>query len=102
MDKISQQVDIKEMGKRFTLIRKRLGMTQKEASKHFEKNLTQTKVSFIECGHDVFSSNFLTVVMFYLQYVSADKLFAQDFDPDDPELFDKEYKGLAGYGRLEE
>ncbi len=80
-------VDVKQMGTRFSMIRKAMGLNQKQVAA--ELGSTQIKISAIERGTNVISPLFLRCILFYTQYVSSEVLFAPQFDIEDPNLFTK-------------
>lgn len=87
MNEYLTTVDVREMGTRFSMIRKKLGLNQKQVASELES--TQIKISALERGTNVLSPLFLRCVLFYTQYVSSEVLFAKQFDIDDPNLFNK-------------
>lgn len=88
MGKIYDDITVKEMGKRFAQIRKRLGISQIQLAEELDSS--QKRMSSIEVGENTISPIFLKTALFYLQHVSADRLFAREFDIDDPLLFMKD------------
>ena len=53
MEEIQKVIDMKELGRRFKLIRQRLGMTQTEVGKQL--NTTQLMICRVEKGENVLS-----------------------------------------------
>lgn len=91
MNEILTQVTVKEMGHRFAQIRNKMGLSQTQVAQQLGGKVVQSKVSDIEKGTNVLSPLFLAMELFYLQHVSAEALFAPSFNPDDPNLFNKNY-----------
>jgi transcriptional regulator with XRE-family HTH domain len=87
MNEYLTTVDVREMGTRFSMIRKKLGLNQKQVASELES--TQIKISALERGTNVLSPLFLRCILFYTQYVSSEVLFAKQFDIEDPNLFNK-------------
>jgi transcriptional regulator with XRE-family HTH domain len=87
MNEYLTTVDVREMGARFSMIRKKLGLNQKQVASELES--TQIKISALERGTNVLSPLFLRCILFYTQYVSSEVLFAKQFDIEDPNLFNK-------------
>lgn len=73
MEEIQKVIDMKELGRRFKLIRQRLGMTQTEVGKQL--NTTQLMICRVEKGENVLSPLLLSLLAFYSQSVSMDYLF---------------------------
>jgi transcriptional regulator with XRE-family HTH domain len=82
-------IDMKELGRRFKLIRQRLGMTQTEVGKQL--NTTQLMICRVEKGENVLSPLLLSLLAFYSQSVSMDYLFSRNFDIDDENVFNKDF-----------
>ena len=89
MDTFTQSLDVKEMGRRFKLIRHKLGLTQTQVGTIL--NTTQLMVFRIEKGENVLSPFFLGMMQLYGQYMSFDALLAKHFDIEDETLFNKDY-----------
>ena len=89
MEEIQKVIDMKELGRRFKLIRQRLGMTQTEVGKQL--NTTQLMICRVEKGENVLSPLLLSLLAFYSQSVSMDYLFSRNFDIDDENVFNKDY-----------
>lgn len=89
MDEIQKIIDMKELGRRFKLIRQRLGMTQTEVGKQL--NTTQLMICRVEKGENVLSPLLLSLLAFYSQSVSMDYLFSRNFDIDDENVFNKDF-----------
>ena len=84
-----KSIDVKEMGRRFKLVRQKLGMTQVKIAQ--ELGTSQLMVFRIEKGENVLSPLFLDMLQLYSQYISCDALLAKHFDINDESLFDKNY-----------
>ena len=89
MEEIQKVIDMKELGRRFKLIRQRLGMTQTEVGKQL--NTTQLMICRMEKGENVLSPLLLSLLAFYSQSVSMDYLFSRYFDIDDENVFNKDF-----------
>ncbi len=89
MKEMQQYMDMKELGRRFKLIRQRLGLTQTEVGKQL--NSSQLMVCRIEKGENVLSPLLLSMLSFYSRSVSMDYLFSNTFDIDDENVFNKDY-----------
>jgi transcriptional regulator with XRE-family HTH domain len=89
MEEIQKVIDMKELGRRFKLIRQRLGMTQTEVGKQL--NTTQLMICRVEKGENVLSPLLLSLLAFYSQSVSMDYLFSRIFDIDDENVFNKDF-----------
>ena len=89
MEEIQKVIDMKELGRRFKLIRQHLGMTQTEVGKQL--NTTQLMICRVEKGENVLSPLLLSLLAFYSQSVSMDYLFSRNFDIDDENVFNKDF-----------
>ena len=89
MNEFTQSVDVKEMGRRFKLVRQKLGLTQTQVGTIL--NTTQLMVFRIEKGENVLSPFFLGMMQLYAQYMSYDALLANHFDIEDESMFNKDY-----------
>lgn len=89
MEEIQKVIDMKELGRRFKLIRQRLGMTQTEVGKQL--NTTQLMICRVEKGENVLSPLLLSLLAFYSKSVSMDYLFSRNFDIDDENVFNKDF-----------
>ena len=63
MDELIKNVDVKEMGRRFKLVRQRLGLTQTDVAN--ELDTTQLMIHRIEKGENILSPMFLALILFY-------------------------------------
>ena len=70
-------IDSRTLGERLRLIRKQLKITQKQLAE--ATNLTQSAMSRLENGEEVYASALLSVLHYYYGKVSLDNLFATDF-----------------------
>ena len=89
MDEFIKNLDVKEMGRRFKLVRQRLGLTQTDVANQL--NTTQLMIHRIEKGDNILSPLFLAVILFYSRSVSLEGLLGKNFDIDDESLFSKDY-----------
>ena len=71
-------MDAKIFGERLRQIRKRLGITQKQLAE--ATNLTQSVMSRLENGEEIYGSALLSIFYYYQGKVSLDYLFSPDFD----------------------
>jgi len=89
MNEFTQSIDVKEMGRRFKLVRQKLGLTQTQVGTIL--NTTQLMVYRIEKGENVLSTLFLGMMQLYGQYMSYDALLAKHFDIEDDSMFNKDF-----------
>lgn len=89
MEETDKKLDMKELGRRFKLIRQRLGLTQTEVARQLETS--QLMVYRIEKGESILSPLLLSTILFYSQSVSLEALFAKNFDIEDENVFDKKF-----------
>ena len=89
MDELCKSVDVKEMGRRFKLVRQRLGLTQTDVANQLDT--TQLMIHRIEKGDNILSPMFLALLLFYSRSVSLEGLLAKNFDIEDESLFNKDY-----------
>ena len=89
MNEFTQSIDVKEMGRRFKLVRQKLGLTQTQVGTIL--NTTQLMVYRVEKGENVLSALFIGMMQLYGQYMSYDALMAKHFDIEDESLFNKDY-----------
>ena len=89
MNEFTQSIDVKEMGRRFKLVRQKLGLTQTQVGTIL--NTTQLMVYRIEKGENVLSTLFLGMMQLYGQYMSYDALLAKHFDIEDESMFNKDF-----------
>lgn len=72
------EMDAKILGERLRLIRKRLGITQKQLAE--ATRLTQSVMSRMENGEEVYASALLTILTFYQGKINLNYLFSPDFN----------------------
>ena len=89
MNDYAKAIDVKEMERRFKLVRQKLGMTQTKIAE--ELGTSQLMVFRMEKGENVLSPFFLSMLMYYSQHVSLDGLFYKKSDIEDENLFSKNY-----------
>ena len=89
MNDYAKEIDVKEMRRRFKLVRHKLGMTQTKIAE--ELGTSQLMVFRMEKGENVLSPFFLSMLMYYSQHVSLDGLLSKKFDIEDESLFCKNY-----------
>ena len=89
MDELIKNVDVKEMGRRFKLVRQRLGLTQTDVANQLDT--TQLMIHRIEKGDNILSPMFLALLLFYSRSVSLEGLLSKNFDIEDESLFSKDY-----------
>ena len=77
-------MDLKELGERLQMIRKHLGISQKQLAK--ATKLSQPAISRLENGEQVYASALLAVFDFYRDKVSLDHLLDPDLDTSDNTL----------------
>lgn len=82
-------LDIKEFGRRCYIIRKKIGITQKQLAKVL--GTTQHMISKIESGSNVRSPLILKVLWFFSQSVSLNRLFTKGFDEQDDTILNKQF-----------
>lgn len=71
-------MDSKILGERLRQIRHQLGLTQRQLAA--ATDLTQSVMSRLENGEEVYASVLLAVLHFYQDKISLDGLFAPDFN----------------------
>ena len=71
-------MDSKILGERLRQIRLQLGLSQRQLAA--STNLTQSVMSRLENGEEVYASVLLAVLRFYQGKISIDRLFAPDFN----------------------
>jgi transcriptional regulator with XRE-family HTH domain len=77
-------MDLKELGERLQMIRKHLGISQKQLAK--ATKLSQPAISRLENGEQVYASALLSVFDYYRDKVSLDHLLDPDLDTSDNTL----------------
>ena len=78
-------IDLKVLGERFRLLRSHVGLTQKGLAA--ATGLSQTVISRLENGEEVYASALLCVFRFYQNRVSLDDLLSPDFNLDALRLY---------------
>lgn len=71
-------MDSKVFGERLQQTRKRMGLTQKDLAT--ATRLSQTAISRLENGEEVYASVLLAVLSYYHDKISLEYLLSQDFD----------------------
>ena len=79
------EMDSKVIGERLRQIRKHMGITQKELAE--STALSQSAISRLEKGEEIYASVLHHVLLFYHEKVSLDYLFSNEFDINDSRLF---------------
>ena len=86
-------MDVRILGHRLRLIRKRLGITQQQLAE--ATNLTQSVMSRMEKGEEIYASALLSIIFYYQGKINLNYLFAPDFDAESDRLLssfnDKEF-----------
>ena len=77
-------IDSQILGDRLRQIRTLLGITQKQLA--MCTNMTQSAISRLENGEEVYASVLLSVLHFYHGKVSLDNLFAPEFSAEEERL----------------
>lgn len=72
------EMDAKILGERLRLVRKRFGITQKQLAE--ATRLTQSVMSRMENGEEVYASALLTILTFYQGKINLNYLFSPDFN----------------------
>ena len=89
MEESLKTVDMKEIGRRFKLIRQHLGLTQTEVANQL--GTSQLMIYRTEKGESILSPLLLSTILFYSKSVSLEALFSNNFDIEDEKVFDKDY-----------
>lgn len=77
-------IDSRILGERLRQIRMLLGMTQKQFAAAIGQ--TQTAISRLENGEEVYASVLIGALHFYQSKISLENLFAQDFNVEEESL----------------
>lgn len=77
-------IDLKILGRRLWLLRKRMGLTQSELADTL--NVSQTAISRLENGDEVYASVLLAVLVYFQKTYSLDYLIIDNFDADSTRL----------------
>ena len=78
-----------KLGNRLKNVRRYLMMTQQEVAE--QTNISVITISKIEHDKVVNSDSFLRLLLFYSNYISADFLFAKDFNVADADNYNKSF-----------
>lgn len=78
-----------KLGKRLKNVRRYLMMTQQEVAEQID--ISVITISKIEHDKVVNSDSFLRLLLFYSNYISADFLFAKDFNVADADNYTKSF-----------
>lgn len=89
MEESLKTVDMKELGRRFKLIRQHLGLTQTEVANQL--GTSQLMIYRTEKGESILSPLLLSTILFYSKSVSLEAMFSNNFDIEDEKVFDKDY-----------
>lgn len=89
MDDRVKSVNMEEMGRRFRLVRQKLGYTQTYIGE--QVGTSQLMIYRVEKGFHIMAPLFLSLLLFYSKYVSLDALLSKEFDIDDERMFSKDY-----------
>ena len=89
MEESDKKLDMKELGRRFKLIRQHLGLTQTEVANQL--GTSQLMIYRTEKGESILSPLLLSTILFYSKSVSLEALFSKKFDIEDERVFDKNY-----------
>lgn len=89
MEESDKKLDMKELGRRFKLIRQHLGLTQTEVANQL--GTSQLMIYRTEKGESILSPLLLLTILFYSKSVSLEALFSKNFDIEDERVFDKNY-----------
>lgn len=77
-------IDLKILGGRLRMLRKRMGLTQSELAGTL--NVSQTAISRLENGDEVYASVLLAVLVYFQEAYSLDYLIKDNFDADSARL----------------
>ena len=86
MKEFTTPIDLVEIGRRFKLVRQKLGMTQTDVGKQI--NTSQLMIHRVEKGLTTRYGILLDLMMLYSTYVHVSVFFAEKFNIDSIELFD--------------
>ena len=89
MEESDKKLDMKELGRRFKLIRQHLGLTQTEVANQL--GTSQLMIYRTEKGESILSPLLLSTILFYSKSVSLEALFSKNFDIEDEKVFGKNY-----------
>lgn len=83
-DNVLVMIDLKILGERLRMLRKRMKLTQSELADAL--NVSQTAISRLENGDEVYASVLLGVLVYFQDTYSLDYLVIEDFDADSTRL----------------
>ena len=86
MNKMTTTIELVELGRRFKLVRQKLGITQNSLAEQI--NTSQLMIHRVEKGLTTRYGILLELMMFYSTYVHVSIFFAEEFDIDSIKLFD--------------
>lgn len=81
-------MDLQEFGERLRMVRKHLGLTQTQLAR--ESQLSQTSISRLENGQEVYGSAIISILKFYSDKIHLDYLYADVFDINSYQLLRKD------------
>ena len=87
MKELTTSIDLVELGRRFKLVRKKLGISQKRLGEQI--NTTQLMICRIEKGIRTQYGVILALMMFFSNYVPVSIFFAEEFEIDSIKLVNK-------------
>ena len=87
MKELTTSIDLVELGRRFKLVRKKLGISQKRLGEQI--NTTQLMICRIEKGIRTQYGVILALMMFFSNYASVSIFFTKEFDIDSIKLVNK-------------
>ena len=86
MNKMTTTIELVELGRRFKLVRQKLGITQNFLAEQI--NTSQLMIHRVEKGARTTSGIILDLMTFFSDFVSVSVFFAEEFDIDSIKLFD--------------
>jgi len=86
MNKMTTTIELVELGRRFKLVRQKLGITQNSLAEQI--NTSQLMIYRVEKGARTKSGIILDLMTFFSDFVSVSVFFAEEFDIDSIKLFD--------------
>ena len=86
MNKMTTTIELVELGRRFKLVRQKLGITQNILAEQI--NTSQLMIHRVEKGARTKSGIILDLMTFFSDFVSVSVFFAEEFDIDSIKLFD--------------
>lgn len=85
MNKMMENLSLKEIGRRLQEVRKHIGLKQSDVAEQI--GVGSLTISRLERGNSVNSSTIFKLLDFYSQYVSLNALFAESFPENTEEAF---------------